>query len=339
VPLDAFIAADPVGALGAGVAARWGGRLPFLVKILAAARPLSLQAHPTTIQAAAGYAAEEAAGVPLDAPHRVYRDGNPKPELLCALGRFEALAGFRPPAEVADVLEAFGVPTSWTAPLRQGRLAETFHALWDLQAEGRRAMTATVIAGAAAAAARHPREAELVGRLAPDHADDPGVVVALMLNRVRLAPGQALASHPGRLHAYLEGVGLEVMANSDNVVRGGLTTKPVNLPELRRVATVIAEDVVPLEARADGRGEEVFAFDTPEFCVSRVSLDGGAHDVSTSGPEIVVCVDGGADLVGGDGGVALPRGGAAFVPASLAGYRVRGVGTLYRTTVGATGRD
>jgi mannose-6-phosphate isomerase len=235
------------------------------------------------------------------------------------------------------VLEAFGVPPSWTGPLRAGRLAETFHALWDLQAEGRRVMTATVVAGAAAAAARHPREAELVARLARDHPSDPGVVVALMLNRVRLAPGQAVGSRAGRLHAYLEGVGLEVMANSDNVVRGGLTTKPVNLPELRRVVALAPEDVAPLEAEPDGAGEAVYAFETPEFRLSRVELDGGAHDVATAGPEIVICVDGGADLLAGDRRLALPRGGSAFVPASLAGYRVRGVGTVFRTTVGTAG--
>lgn len=348
VPLGELIGRDPAAMLGAASLARFGPELPFLVKVLAAARPLSLQAHPSGAQAAAGFDAEDTAGVARDAPERTYRDRNAKPELLCALGSFDALAGFRPPAEAAAVLDAFGVPPTWTEPLAAGNLSHIVGALWDLGPDARGAMVATVVHHGPAAAQRYPREAALVARLAELHAGDIGIVVALLLNRVRLGPGQALGSPAGRLHSYLDGVGVEVMANSDNVVRGGLTSKSVNLAELRRVVNLVAETVEPIGAEAPTSAlvgaaeadpvEEVFPFPAEEFRLSRLTLDGGLVELEAAGPEILICVDGGADLAAASvPAVGLARLGGAFVPATTGRYGLRGVGTVFRATIGSIG--
>ena len=337
-PLDRLVADEPRGLLGEEVVARFGPRLPFLLKVLAAARPLSLQTHPTLEQARAGYAREEAAGVPRAAPQRSYKDRNHKPELLVALTPFDVLAGFRAPEASVDLFDGLvaagaGRLRPWVQRLARHGLADTFWALWDLDAAGREALVAdTAPAAARVAAGRGPwwREAAWAARLAEEHPTDAGVVVALLLNLLRLEPGQAMFVPAGRLHAYLHGVGIEVMASSDNVIRGGLTAKHVDLAELAAVLDVRAEQIEPLAGTGCPGGLD-YPTPAPDFAVTRLApATGGRVDATPQGPEILLCLDGRGCV----DGIPLERGTALFVPASSGPYALEGPATVWRATVG-----
>ncbi|WP_120006810.1 mannose-6-phosphate isomerase, class I [Nesterenkonia muleiensis] len=219
-----------------------GQQLPFLLKILDAAAPLSLQAHPTAQQAKRGYQREEASGVPLDAGHRSYRDPWPKPEMIVALADgFEALCGFREPDEVLAMVRRVGteLERDGLASPEMSRLEEI------LGAGGIRATVGWLLSGTPetigliaeleSAAPRFPAELSLVPRLLADFPRDPGVVVALLLNYEVLAAGEALWLPAGTIHAYLSGTGMELMGPSDNVLRGGLTSKHIDVEELLAV--------------------------------------------------------------------------------------------------------
>lgn len=337
LPLGDHIAADPNAVLGPAVVARFGPTLPFLLKVLAAAQPLSLQVHPTVDQAQRGYDAEEAAGVALDAPDRTYRDRNHKPELLAALGAFDALAGFRTPVDAADVLEAFGAGDPWVHRLRAGELDGVFWDLWALDRDERARLVDRVVAGATGAGERFGPEADLVRRCAELHPGDVGIVVTLLLNRVRLGPTEAIYAPAGRIHAYLDGIGVEIMASSDNVVRGGLTTKHVDLPELRRILTVRSETIEPLRpAPADDgfEAESWYRTPAPEFRLSRIVASRPTIPLHPSGPEILLCTEGQVHVgSSGEDGVELNAGDSVFVDADTSDYRLGG-GVAFRATVG-----
>ena len=330
--LDRLIAADPVGLLGAEVADRFGGRLPFLFKVLAADKALSMQVHPDLDQARAGYADEDARGVPQSSPERNYKDPNHKPELLCALTEFDALCGFRPVAETLRLIDALAV--DGLAPYRvllagPDGLRAAFTAL--LTPAEREQLVEAVVAGARrldgqwAAAAR----ATLVA--AGDFAGDVGAVLALLLNAVRLRPGEAIFLGAGNVHAYLRGVGVEIMANSDNVLRCGLTPKHVDVPELLRI-TDFTELADPIWPAVGGR----FTVPVPDFALSEFQLDGpdGSVAVDDAGPAIVLCVDAGGSVEAGGSAVDLERGRAAFVGARDEAFVVRGTGRVFVATVG-----
>ena len=315
-PLDGAIQADPAGVLGPAVVERFGVRLPFLMKLLAAAQPLSLQAHPDPVQAEQGYAAEEAAGVARDAPGRNYKDRYHKPEILVAVEEFDALCGFRDPVVSADVLAALGVPALKSTVDALGQpdpgtaLRDAVSGLMRLPDEDRAALVDAVVA-----AARSSGGAPLAVELADRYPGDIGVVVALLLNRVRLAPGQAVWMPAGNLHAYLYGTGVEVMAASDNVLRGGLTPKHVDVPELLRVLRfeVLADPVVPPEPA--GPGLVTWPVPAAEFSVYRAEPDGRTVELPGSGPRILLCVAGEVRADDGVSTVTLNGGQAAFAPA------------------------
>ena len=217
------------------------GELPYLLKLMAAAQPLSLQAHPDAVRAAEGFDREEALGVPRDSPVRVYRDALAKPEMLCALTSFDTLCGFRPVDATVAVLGDLGA-IDLAAFVRHEKLATVVAAVYH----GEFDVASTI---AASALSNRP-EAELVTELAHAYPGDPSVVVTLLLNRILLSGGEAVFLGAGNLHAYLRGFGVEIMANSDNVVRGGLTVKHVDVDELLEVLDFepVADPVVrPVE--------------------------------------------------------------------------------------------
>lgn len=346
--LSEVIAGDPEGELGAGPVARFGPRLPFLLKILAAASPLSLQVHPDLVQAAAGFAEEEARGIPLDAPHRNYKDANHKPELICALTPFDGFCGFRAPDTTAALLGALGVDSLvpyadlLQAHPEEAALREVLAAVLSADPE---AMAKTVAEAAAAAerlgAVDGPyREAYAAyASLAHHYPGDPGVIAAMLLNHVRLLPGEALYLGAGVPHAYLEGLGVEIMANSDNVLRCGLTPKHVDVPELLRVVRFEASDPEVLRPEADAEGEEVYDTPVQEFRLSRYVLapcagdDGAGTALPSGAAQILLCTSGTVALRNTEGReLLLDPGMSAFVPA---GERVvlLGEATLFRATV------
>ena len=330
-PLDELIAADPAAQLGTAVTDRFGS-LPFLFKVLAAAAPLSLQAHPSVPQAEAGYAREDAAGIPIDAPNRSFRDRFHKPELICALTDFHALCGFRDPVATLDVLAT--IDTAALDPIRDrlavfsdvDGLGPLLEYLLTLPATDAAALVAPVVAACGVPGSdRHADVRAMAAALGERYPGDAGVVTALLLNLVHLKPGEALFLGAGSLHAYLGGTGVEIMANSDNVLRGGLTTKHIDIPTLLEV--VDARPIEPVVQRpALVRGIASYDTPVPEFLLDRLDLDGSA---TVSGPAILLCTDGAVDA----GSFSLERGAAAWLPAGDGIVELRGRGTVYRAGV------
>lgn len=336
--LDAHLERHP-GLLGRASA---HGHLPFLVKLLAAGRPLSLQVHPTTEQAKAGFAAEERAGVPVDSPQRNYRDEHHKPEMILALTPFTALCGFRPIQESARAFERLAQvltehhdgaasPEAASAAhlsmmLDAGRLQDVLETLLDPTAGW---STAGWVDTAVAALRRAPQAldsdlalATAVG-IAEHFPGDPGVLVSLLLHRVDLAPGQAIFLPAGNMHAYLHGLGLEVMASSDNVLRCGLTPKHVDVPELLEVLDCQPLPVPYLNGTANGPGRQVFAPAVEEFVLERLDLPAAEGQSVASGevldaPMIVVCTAGGVLLETAEQSVVLGPGESVFLGAGEA---------------------
>ncbi|MEU7567531.1 mannose-6-phosphate isomerase, class I [Streptomyces fradiae] len=330
--LHEVIAADPERELGPAALARFGPRLPFLLKILAAGAPLSLQVHPDAAQARAGYDAEERAGIPLDAPHRNYRDPHHKPELICALTPFEGFCGFRRPAETADLLAALDVDSLKPyvdllhAHPEDAALREVLTAVLTADPAG----IATTVDETAAACARLGGAHAPYAALAHHFPGDPGVLAALLLNHVLLQPGEALYLGAGVPHAYLTGLGVEIMANSDNVLRCGLTPKHIDVPELLRVVRFEAGDPGVLRPEASPAGEEVYETPVDEFRLSRYARPEGAApaDLTAATPQILLATAGTPRV----GELTLTPGQSVFVPAGEA-VRLSGGGTLFRATV------
>ncbi|WP_404311679.1 mannose-6-phosphate isomerase, class I [Agrococcus terreus] len=235
--------------LGALLEAEGRQQPALLLKVLAAAEPLSLQAHPDEARAREGFAREDAAGIPRDAPHRSYRDPFSKPEIIVAVTPFEALCGFRSHQAALAPLEALAAIDARVAPVadrvRAGDALEWLLAGGDEVA----AAVAAATEAAPRIAAAHPRDADTIARIAATHPGDPGLLIALLLHRVALAPGEALFLPAGNVHAYLEGLGIELMGPSDNVLRGGLTPKHVDVEELLAVAdrSPLADPRLPAE--------------------------------------------------------------------------------------------
>ncbi|MFI6108672.1 mannose-6-phosphate isomerase, class I [Streptomyces sp. NPDC051310] len=316
--LAAAIAADPAGELGTATLAAHGPHLPFLLKLLAADRALSVQVHPTREQARAGHDREEAAGIPLDAPHRTFKNRNHKPELLCALGPFEALCGFRDPARTAALLDALAVPglDRWAALLRsrppRDALGHVLHAALDAPARLVRAVAAA-LPSLSASTSRWSTTAAAYATVADDFPDDPGLLAALLLHHVRLDAGEALYLAAGVPHAYLRGTGVEIMANSDNVLRCGLTDKHVDTALLSAIVdrTPMRPSVIRPTPTAVP-GERRYASPATEFALSRVDTGAEAVCLTDAGPQVLLCLTGEARL---EQGPALRPGAAAFIPA------------------------
>ncbi len=335
-PLDKAIEERPEELLGAECHARFGNRLPFLLKVLAAEQPLSLQAHPTNEQAQAGYAAEEAAGVPHDDATRTFKDPFHKPELLLALTTFEALCGFRPVDESLHCLAKLHVPElkPTIAALARGGLRAAIPQLIALAPEARSVLVTAVAEAARGFVAAHDPEFintyRWAATLAETYPADPGVVISLMCNHLKLEPGEGVFLPAGNLHAYLSGAGVEVMAGSDNVLRGGLTHKHVDLAALMEVLD-FTDGKVPVIHPVLGPGGLRYPVPVDDFDLTRVQLDSHSGSLTTSGPQVLLCTEGAAELTGPDGMLTVAQGGSVFVPAG-APVTARGPAVLYRAT-------
>ncbi|MGP3937718.1 mannose-6-phosphate isomerase, class I [Nonomuraea sp. KM88] len=342
IPLNDLIAREPAATLGERSTARFGPALPYLLKVLAIERPLSLQVHPTTAQAEAGFADENARGVPLDDATRTYKDASHKPEMVCAITPFHGLCGFRDPASTADLLDRLRLPDlrPWIGTLRSGEpetaLRTVFAQMLDDASRPLRAQVERALldlgpgSGTGTGGGDDLAPYAGIARACPG---DPGIVAALLLHHVDLLPGQALYLGAGVPHAYLGGIGVEIMANSDNVLRCGLTTKHVDVPELMRVVdfTPAAPHVVP--PGHDTAGEHRYRPPAPEFALTRYDLTGqAAHTLPGGVPRMVLCVDGESRL--GEG-LTLRPGQSAFVPAAAPPVRLSGKGTVYGAEPGA----
>ncbi|MCC8908404.1 mannose-6-phosphate isomerase, class I [Curtobacterium sp. GD1] len=313
-----WITAEPRDALGPD---RTG--LPFLLKVLAAAAPLSLQAHPTPEQAREGFEREEAAGVPIDDPARNYKDPFPKPELVVALSeRFEALSGFRPVAETLADVEALDAGSGRLGPL----VVHLQHGLEDTVRwlETGDSSAQAVVQAVSDLAAALPDDAvtpntATVRDLGTSYPGDPGIVVSLLMHRVTLAAGEAMYLPAGNIHAYLDGLGIELMAPSDNVLRGGLTPKHVDVPELLHVLDFTAYPAPVLAPEPVAAGVERFAPDGVGFALLRVTGDGRPVGLASGGvaplhgPSIAICTAGAVTLVGAQSATLLRQGESCYI--------------------------
>lgn len=346
VGLDAAIAADPA-VLGERSRQVFGDRLPFLMKLLSAARALSLQVHPTAAQAREGFVRENGAGIALGDPARTYRDDWPKPEIMVALEPFEALYGFRDPRRSAAILRALG---GEAAGGLAGRLeaedVDLVAIVRDLLTDGDPALVAALTADVDRAADRtrlgderlgDEREVadarDTVARLGREYPGDQGIVVALLMNRLRLEPLQALYVPAGVMHAYLSGTGVEVMASSDNVVRGGLTPKHIDLQGLTEVVDPrpSVPTLVPVEPAGDGVSR--YLTPAPHFALWRVDPSAAARALpATDSPRIFLTVRGACRLTRDGEEHRLRSGEAVFLAAGEA-VQVSGDGLGFLTSI------
>jgi mannose-6-phosphate isomerase len=340
--LTEWIERDPARALGAAAPPR----LPYLLKVLAAAAPLSLQAHPSSEQALAGFNRENAAGIELDAPNRDYKDPFHKPEMLLALrDGFEALCGFR---SLSSALADIGALTS---AAQEASALRELHRRLIMQADAEQVLrgvvgwllgggdqvdqlvvAATDAARAIVAGGNATSGIQTVVLLADAYPGDPGVVLSLLLNRVSLRRGEALYLPAGNIHAYLSGLGVELMAASDNVLRGGLTPKYIDVPELLRVLEFTPLPAPYLHAGHPAPGLSVFRPDVADFCLTeldaRAAEDAGTR-LALGGAAIVLCTRGSARLTGAQGAALITRGEAFFVTPDEASLAVTGDATLF----------
>lgn len=300
--------------------------LPFLLKVLAAAAPLSLQAHPTTEQAVEGFARENEAGVPLDSPTRNYRDDRHKPELLFALTQFRALCGFRSAAAtIADLDLLTGVDVhEWRGRLEAG-IRPAFEWLIS-RGPGVTSLLDSLVAASARVEGAH---FALIGELGAAYPGDPGIAISLMLNLTTLSPGQVLYLPAGNIHAYIDGTGVELMAASDNVLRGGLTQKHVDVPELLRVLDFTPGPVPYLASTTVAPGVELFQPGVPDFALLHLTA---AHRFVPKAGTIALCTSGSWDVLGETAKARLEQGQAFYFSADEPELAFSGVGELFLAT-------
>ena len=310
-------------------------RLPYLLKILAAGSPLSIQAHPSKAQAEEGFAREEAAGTPRDAATRTYRDANHKPEIIVALSdRFLALAGLRELDATRRFLEAVGEAT---APLRAvldshpddaDALAAAL--IWILSPAAGPQVSAIITAATDAASDEFGDELELVRHLQSHYPGDPGIVVAMLLNLVILRRGQGVFVPAGVLHAYIEGLGVEIMAASDNVLRGGLTPKHIDVAELTAILDPRPGPAPVLDPAAGTA--RTFTGGVPDFVLTQVTADpSAAVEVRMNGIAIAVATSGEVEITGADtqDRLTLRPGSAALITPNEGSVSISGTGEAF----------
>ncbi len=348
-PLVDVISADPVAALGRRADESFGGRLPFLLKVLAAAEPLSLQAHPSAEQAKRGFEMEDAANIPRNSGQRNYRDSSHKPELICALTEFQALCGFRDPAVTVELLSALDVPQldHYLGLLSGQPDQHGIRALFSSFITIPPAVLGPLLSAVLSACVDRMRaggpftvEYRTALELGERYPDDVGVLASLLLNRITLQPHEAIYLPAGNLHAYLSGVGIEIMANSDNVLRGGLTPKHVDVPELMKVLDFTGGPVPVLAGVPSGPGEWTYPTPTREFRLSRLVLhgsgpDGGPREITHDGPQVVLTIAGELAVTDSAGRrVVVARGHSVWVAAADGPVWLSGTGTAFRATDG-----
>lgn len=366
ISLAQLISDNPVAVLGDSTVRRFGARLPFLFKVLAAQRALSIQVHPSRRDAEAGYARENRAGLAPDDPRRNYKDPNHKPELLCALEEFWGLCGFR---RVDQIYREFTEPelaVSAAAPLLDALRSS------DQESAAHRAFLQTVLnypadqsdpLMSAALRLAQRRDAELsrvidgpprpadaryrwVMTLASQYPADRGALAPLFLQLFTLAPGQALYIGAGTPHSYLRGCAVELMANSNNVLRGGLTSKAVDVVELLRILDASAcgprllHEPAPrvLHSRngvVAGRQWD-YAAPADEFRLQRLEIetDDSVVQQRPERPEIALCRRGHARFCSPTCCRTIGRGESVMITADETEYTISGPAEIYLATVG-----
>jgi mannose-6-phosphate isomerase len=343
--LPDWIASAPGAILGREVCRNFNGQLPYLFKVLAIDKPLSIQAHPNRHQASQGFAREQRLMIPLDAPNRNYKDPNHKPECLCALTDFHALCGFRPVQQIIALMGHVCLPELDAVLNHLGASTDAqvlrvfFQALMTLDPLAQAAVIRQTVDRAWQLKDQDPAYACLLG-LHECYPDDIGVLAPLFLNLIVLAPDEALYLPAGELHAYLHGVGVELMANSDNVLRGGLTPKHVDLPELLKVLNFSVREAEIMVPEKQFGGEWRYPTPATEFALStiQVGTDEMYRSAADRSIEMLLCVQGRAVIATPDTNapIEVGQGTAVVVPAAVPSYTLKGQGKFYKAAVPIT---
>lgn len=324
---------NPQHFLGRRVSEKFGGKLPFLFKVLSAGRPLSVQAHPDKLQAVSGFMLENKAGIPIDDPKRNYRDDNHKPEIICAVSEFHALRGFRSPEDIIKYL------LSLNNKLLEGicRKLEKengyrgfFKSLMTFRMEEKKSILAD--AGKWSSDKNSP-EKEWVSRLLEYYPDDISAISPLYLNLIKLDPGEAMYLDAGELHSYLQGIGIELMANSDNVLRGGLTVKNIDFKELDNILKYSA--CIPEILTCEKGRDILFSYNTPadEFRLSVIFTDNYVDINDCAGPRIIICQRGKIRIIQGKNVSVINSGESVYITPSKENIRIMGKGILYAADI------
>ncbi|MBD9658659.1 mannose-6-phosphate isomerase [Pantoea sp. PNT03] len=329
--LREIIDADKVAMLGKAVAKRFG-ELPFLFKVLCADQPLSIQVHPSKAAAEQGFARENVAGIPLSAAERNYKDANHKPELVYALTPFQAMNGFRELHEIVSLLE----PVAGAHPqiahflenANEANLAKLFATLLSLQDEAKSRAIGVL------KSALNGREGEpwqTIKSIAIDYPDDSGLFSPLLLNVITLQPGEAMFLFAETPHAYLKGVALEVMANSDNVLRAGLTPKFIDIPELLANLKFQAKPAVTLLTQPQRDGETLnFPIPVEDFAFAIHGLSAAPQELAQNSAALLFCIEGQAIIEKSGQQLVLKPGESCFVAANESPVNAAGTGRLAR---------
>lgn len=340
-PLHELVKRYPVETLGRRVSDTFGPRLPYLLKVLAAQRALSLQVHPKPHAARAGFNSENRAGLPAGSPLRSFHDDQHKPEMVVALTQFEGLAGFRTPRNILALLEGLDGPlvAGVRDVLREDRSEAGMRAAFTLLVSARSdahcetdlKLTIESVRRRLAEGSPYARTDRTVVDLADQHPADPGAIASLMLNRVTLEPGESMFIPAGEVHAYLSGTAVEVMASSDNVLRAGLTTKLVDTQTLVACTSFAPRPpVVPALSVAGRRGQSVtYRAPVSEFALTLADVDPDEDvTLAAEGPRIVLALDGAVALACGEGRTTLEHGQSAFVPHAAGPLAIAGSGQI-----------
>ena len=333
VTLDDFIESSPEIVLGEAVSARFSGKLPYLFKVLSAAAPLSIQVHPNKKQAEAGYEKDNQAGLAPNAPNRNYRDDNHKPELMYALTPFRAMCGFRQPSEISELFSLIKHPQ--IDILLETLKNEGLQGFWQQLLELAEAPLNEMIDQALALAKhnQHPAIKELK-RLNAFYPGDAGVFSPMILNLIHLEPGEAIYLDAGTPHAYLEGTGMEIMANSDNVLRGGLTSKHMDVAELIATMNFDVVDIENFKVRPQQQGDQFdFSVPVPDFAFGIIPVKTKAAVKASGSVEILFCIEGSVNVEVNGNSLTLSPGESCLITATDQQTRFEGNGSLARASV------
>jgi len=345
MPLNQWINAHPIECLGARVDNMFDSRLPFLLKVLVANTALSIQAHPNLQQAREGFLRENKANIPILANNRNYKDDNHKPELICALTPFTAMCGFRSLEEILSTIKKWELPlqdvpgfTAFLSTPDWNAFQSFFISILAVPKDQQSVILKRALDSLPAE--ETASEAELlqirwIHTLAAQYPGDLGALSPIWLQVIELSPGQALYLPAGILHAYLKGAGIEIMANSDNVLRGGLTPKYIDVAELSRVVLFEPYPISFSSMQIVSRYEKRYSSAANEFCLSVIELTVGddIHYSERRSGEIVACYTGEFTLQSGNTSLVLKKGEAVFIPFITGSYNLTGVGTIYKADV------
>ncbi len=340
ISLADLIRQYPQEILGKAVAEKFDNQLPYLFKVLAAAKPLSVQAHPNREQAVRGFERENSLGIPLNDPKRNYKDANHKPECLCAITQFWGLRGFRKITDIIELIESVCGKTLEKEldllrklPDSKG-LKQFFQALMLMPEERKKDVIAKAVVESEKRLGDRRAFRWLVD-LYDDYPTDIGVLSPLFLNIVCLDPGDAMFLDSGEPHAYLDGLGIELMANSDNVLRGGLTPKHIDVPELLEVLSFDQKDISILTPKKISEYESVYQCAAEEFVLSHISLENPNKDAdfSVKSVQIILCVEGSAIITDmNNNSTSVSKGMSVIVPAAVNYYKIRGEAKFYKAS-------